>query len=56
MSEIEAMIEIAEAIKLLAGAVGSLSTVLWFMLLFKDMNGNSGSEKIANAIKNLASK
>ena len=53
MNEIEALIEIANAIKVLAGAVGSLSTVLWLMLLFKDMNGNSGSENIANAIRSF---
>jgi hypothetical protein len=37
MTEIEALMAIASAIKALAAAVGSVGTALWLMLLFKKM-------------------
>jgi hypothetical protein len=40
MTEIEALNNIAKSIDHLSVAVEGLVTVLFFMLLFKDMNGN----------------
>ena len=37
MSEVDALLEIASAIRTLAFAVGGIGTVLWFFLIFKKM-------------------
>ena len=37
MSEVDALLEIASAIRTLAIAVGGIGTVLWFFLFFKKM-------------------
>ncbi len=49
MTDAEALLEIAEAIKTLAAAMGGLALPLWLMLLFKNMNGDNKS-----ALKNIA--
>lgn len=49
MSETDAILEVAKAIRLLASAIGALSTPLWMMLFFKDMSSNNSS-----AIRDIA--
>jgi hypothetical protein len=54
MTQEQALLEIANAIKLLAGAVGSLSTVLWLMLLFKNMGTSyQALDNIASTLRRL---
>ena len=46
MTEVEALVEIASAIKSLAVSVAGLGTVLWFFLLFKNMAGYDTRDEI----------
>ncbi|UCD50606.1 MAG: hypothetical protein JSW27_24155 [Phycisphaerales bacterium] len=56
MTEAESLLEIANAIKALAAAVGALAPPLWLILIFKDMGGGNKSalKEIAEAIQNNA--
>jgi hypothetical protein len=54
MTDAEALMEIAEAIKALAAAVGGLALPMWLMLIFKNMNGDNKAalDNVAEAIRN----
>lgn len=54
MSETDALIEIAHAIRSLAAAVGGLTFVGWLILLFKSQSSNSSIEKLTDEIKKWA--
>ena len=51
MTEIDALYKIAEAIELLAIAVGGVGMVLWLIFLFKSMSSNSSIKSLVEIIK-----
>ena len=55
MTEADALLEVAEAIRLAAYALASISTALCLMLFFKDMSAGSAIRKIADQIGVIAS-
>ena len=62
MTETQALQEIANAIKLLASSIGSISFALWCMLIFKNMGSSytgcnkSILEDISKSLKEIAKK
>lgn len=57
MNETEALLKIASAIEHLASAVGSLGTIGFFMLLFKNMGTSSSSlDRLSSAVEKLLEK
>lgn len=56
MTNADALLEIATAIKALAAAIGGLALPLWLMLLFKNMSGDNKTalKEIAESIQAVA--
>ena len=63
MTQVDALLQIASAIKDLAGAIGGIGFTLVLFLLFKNMGGthvnnnnNSGLDHISDSIDKLANR
>ena len=48
MTEVDALLEIAKAIRMLAGAVAGIGTVLWLAFFLKSMSANSSINRLAD--------
>ena len=62
MTDVDALLQIASAIRDLASSIGGLGFILLLFLLFKNMGGttvhssNDGLRGVANAIEKLVNK